>query len=82
MTIRREIAERTGRDISIGAVYATLDRLEGKGYLSSSIREATAERGGRAKKYFKIRAEGQRVLRDSQQAISSMQAGFEPLLGV
>ncbi len=82
MTIRREIADRTGRDISIGAIYATLDRLEEKGYLSFSFGDATSERGGRAKKYFRIRAAGQKVLNESQQAISSMQSGFEPLLGV
>ena len=82
MTIRREIADRTERDISIGAVYATLDRLEEKGYLSTSIGEATAERGGRAKKYFRLSAAGRRVLSDSQKALMNMASGFEPILGV
>ena len=56
MTIRREIEDRTGRNLSIGAVYATLDRLESKGYVSSSLSEPTAERGGRAKRLFRIEA--------------------------
>jgi DNA-binding PadR family transcriptional regulator len=49
MTVRREIEERTGRNISIGAVYTTLERLQAKGYVSSLVGEPTAERGGRAK---------------------------------
>src|SRR5688572_33434410 len=58
MTVRREIEERTGREISIGAVYATLERLEAKGYVSSFTGEPTAERGGRAKRHFEIEAAG------------------------
>jgi PadR family transcriptional regulator PadR len=46
MIVRREIEERTGRNISIGAVYATLERLEAKGYVSSSTGDPTPERGG------------------------------------
>src|SRR5207344_2564136 len=76
MTVRREIEERTGREISIGAVYATLERLEAKGYVSSSTGEPTAERGGRAKRLFQIEAEGERVLRASQEAIRKMTAGL------
>jgi PadR family transcriptional regulator, regulatory protein PadR len=53
MTVRREIEKRTGRDISIGAVYATLERLETKGFVSSFTGEPTAERGGRAKRLFR-----------------------------
>lgn len=81
MTIRREICERTGRDVSIGAVYATLDRLEEKGYVKSFLGEATAERGGRAKKYFQIRAAGERALRASREAIAGMLQGLEPIGG-
>jgi PadR family transcriptional regulator PadR len=58
MTVRREIEERTGRNISIGAVYATLERLETKGYVRSFLGEPTAVRGGRAKRLFQIEAEG------------------------
>jgi PadR family transcriptional regulator, regulatory protein PadR len=76
MTIRREIDERTGRNISIGAVYATLDRLEGKGYVSSFVGEPTAERGGRAKRHFQIEADGEVALRTSQEAIRKMTVGL------
>jgi DNA-binding PadR family transcriptional regulator len=76
MTIRREIEERTGRNLSIGAVYATLDRLESKGYVSSFLGEPTAERGGRAKRLFRIEAEGNQALRASQNAIRKMALGL------
>lgn len=75
MTVRREIEERTGRNISIGAVYATLERLEGKGYVSSSIGEPTPERGGRAKRIFHVEAAGKRALRTSEQIIRNMTPG-------
>ncbi|MGH2436999.1 MAG: PadR family transcriptional regulator, partial [bacterium] len=70
------IEDRTGRNISIGAVYATLQRLEAKGYVSSSLGEPTAERGGRAKRLFRIEAEGARALQASQEAIRRMTLGL------
>src|SRR5690348_14426113 len=76
MTVRREIEERTGRNISIGAVYTTLERLQAKGYVSSLIGEPTAERGGRAKRLFRIEMEGERALRASQDAIRKMTLGL------
>jgi DNA-binding PadR family transcriptional regulator len=76
MTVRREIERRTGRNVSIGAVYATLERLEGKGYVSSSTGEPTAERGGRAKRIFRMEADGKRALATSQEAIRKMAAGL------
>jgi len=77
MDIRREIEARTGRDISIGAVYATLERLEEKGYVSSFIAEATPERGGRSKRIFQLRAAGKRALQVSEETIRSMTAGIK-----
>lgn len=77
MTVRREIEERTGRDISIGAVYATLERLEAKGYVSSFTGEPTAERGGRAKRFFRIEAAGEEALRASHEAIRRMTQGLK-----
>jgi len=76
MTVRREIEERTGRNISIGAVYTTLERLQTKGYVSSLVGEPTAERGGRAKRLFRIEADGERALRASQEAIRQMTIGL------
>jgi len=77
VTVRREIEQRTGRDISIGAIYTTLQRLESKGYVSSAVGEPTAERGGRAKRMFRLEAEGRRALRASQIAIAQMTAGIQ-----
>ncbi|HEY4089733.1 MAG TPA: PadR family transcriptional regulator [Bryobacteraceae bacterium] len=51
------------REVSLGSVYTTLDRLEQKGYLRSWTGESTPERGGRAKRYYEVQASGQRALR-------------------
>src|SRR6202167_4821345 len=77
MIVRREIESRTGRNISIGAVYATLERLEAKGYVSSSTGEPTPERGGRAKRLFRVETAGNRALQISDQTIRSMTAGLK-----
>jgi DNA-binding PadR family transcriptional regulator len=79
--VQQEIQRRTGRTCSIGALYTTLDRLEQKGFVSSWMGEPTPERGGRAKKFFKVEASGEAALRQSYAATSSMVAGLEPLLG-
>jgi len=76
MIVRREIEERTGRNISIGAVYATLERLQAKGYVSSFTGEPTPERGGRAKRLFRVEFAGNRALQISDQTIRSLTAGL------
>jgi PadR family transcriptional regulator, regulatory protein PadR len=76
MTVRREIEQRTGRDISIGAVYATLDRLATKGHVTSLVGEPTASRGGRAKRLFRIQGSGERALEASQKAFRNMTLGL------
>jgi PadR family transcriptional regulator, regulatory protein PadR len=76
MIVRREIEKQTGRNISIGAVYATLERLEAKGYVSSSTGEPTPERGGRAKRLFRVEFAGNRALQISDQTIRSLTAGL------
>jgi DNA-binding PadR family transcriptional regulator len=76
MTIRREIAERTGREVSVGAIYTTLERLERKGYVSSWIGEPSAVRGGRAKRYFKIDAPGAKALNDARWAADRLAEGL------
>jgi PadR family transcriptional regulator, regulatory protein PadR len=76
MTVRQEIENRTGRNLSIGAVYATLERLESKGFVSSSMGEPTAERGGRAKRHFRLEADGEHALAASQDAIRRMTVGL------
>jgi PadR family transcriptional regulator, regulatory protein PadR len=77
MAVRREIEHRTGRSVSIGAVYATLERLEAKGYVSSFLGEPTAERGGRSKRFFRLESTGERALRDSQEALRRMTSGLK-----
>ena len=76
MSVREEIEERTGRDLAIGAVYATLDRMETKGYVRSRIGESTAERGGKARRYYKMLPKGEAVLRDALRQLNSMVAGL------
>jgi DNA-binding PadR family transcriptional regulator len=82
--IRQTVAEATERDVSIGAVYATLDRLERKGYLKSWQGEATPERGGRAKRYFRVEGVGVQALNDTRNARNRLEAGLglEPVGGV
>ena len=72
-----EIEQRTGRSLTVGALYRTLDRLEGKGYVNSSFGDPTPERGGRSKRYFKIRPLGIRALRASREALTAMWDGLE-----
>ena len=78
--IRLDIEQRTGRAVTVGALYRTLDRLEDKGYISSAFSDPTPERGGRSKRYFTVRARGLRALRASRQALSAMWEGLEPLV--
>jgi|ERR1044071_2137368 DNA-binding PadR family transcriptional regulator len=65
VTIREELATRLEREVSIGAVYTTLGRLEEKGFVSSILGSPTPERGGRAKRFFHIEADGAEALRNS-----------------
>jgi len=76
--IRLEIEERTGRSLTVGALYRTLDRLEQKGYVASWFGDPTPERGGRSKRYFKVRPTGLRALRASRDALAAMWDGLEP----
>ena len=79
--IREEIERRSGRAVSRGAVYITLERLEEKGLLSSSSGEASAARGGRPKRLFRVTAYGLRSVRHSLAQMKRMHAGLEALLG-
>jgi PadR family transcriptional regulator PadR len=76
VTIRREIEVRTGREISLGAIYPTLDRLEDKGYVSSRRGEPTGERGGRARRHFRLEAGGMAALQRSRELVAAMWEGF------
>jgi PadR family transcriptional regulator PadR len=70
--ISREIEGRSGREVALGSVYATLERLEEKGLVTSELGEPTPERGGRAKKYFRVTAKGLREVRLTQRALKKL----------
>jgi DNA-binding PadR family transcriptional regulator len=76
VSIQDHIKERTGREPSTGSIYASLDRLEEKGFVKSRQGEPTKERGGRAKLYFTITAPGEHALRESLQAINALSQGL------
>src|SRR5438128_2076218 len=69
-TIQERIEELTGRNISVGALYTTLDRLETKGLVSSWWGEPTPERGGRRKRYYRIEASGAEAVRRTEEIAS------------
>ncbi len=77
--IRKELELRAGRAITGGSVYATLDRLEQKGYVTSRLGEPLAERGGRARTYFKVEAPGMKALQASYGALKRMATGVKIL---
>jgi PadR family transcriptional regulator PadR len=80
VSIAREL-EAAGRRVTLGAVYLALDRLEGQRLLASSLGEATTQRGGRAKRYFRVTANGLRAVRATQQAFVTMWRGIPELDG-
>jgi DNA-binding PadR family transcriptional regulator len=76
VSVRQEIQTRTGRDVSVGAVYATLDRLQAKGYVISSYGSPTEERGGRSKRFFRITPEGLSAVNATHRALGNMIEGL------
>jgi PadR family transcriptional regulator len=66
VTIHQALEEATNRSITIGSLYTTLSRLEEKGLVESWVGEPTAERGGRAKKHYRINASGRSLLAEVQ----------------
>ena len=79
--ISEAIEESSGKEVAIGSVYITLERLENKGLVTSRLGEPTAERGGRAKTYFKVTARGLREVRNTQRTLVSLWAGVPQLKG-
>jgi DNA-binding PadR family transcriptional regulator len=77
VSIADDIAERTRRAVSLGAVYKTLERLEDKGLVASRVGNPTPERGGRRKKHYRVLAPGQRALAQSLGALRAMTAGLD-----
>lgn len=77
VSIQRTVEEVGGRSTSLGAIYTTLERLEQKGYVSSYEGEATPQRGGRPKRYFKVEAPGLRALNDANSTRSQLMQGVD-----
>ena len=72
VTISRELEDTTGRDAVLGSVYNALDRLEDKGLVSSRLADPTPERGGRAKRFFRVTAKGVREVHTTRQALTAL----------
>jgi|ERR1700722_12420366 PadR family transcriptional regulator PadR len=70
--ISKEMQRATGRQVSLGSVYAALDRLEHKQMVTSRLGDPTAARGGRAKRYFDVTEKGLREVRRTRKALQSL----------
>ena len=79
--IAREIEARSRRDVALGSVYAALDRLEEKGLVTSRLGDPTAVRGGRAKRFFVVTAQGLRDVRETPRALVNLWRGLPELGG-
>ena len=77
VAVQREIAQRTGRATSFATVYTTLNRLEAKGLITSRLGDATAERGGRRKRFFSVLAPGRKAVRASLHELRTMLRGLD-----
>ena len=74
--VLKEVEHRLGREVPAGAVYATLDRLEAKGLLSSELGPGTPVRGGRPKRHYRIEAKGLRALNSVREATNRLWDGI------
>jgi PadR family transcriptional regulator PadR len=79
--IARQLEDTGGREVLLGSVYAALERLEAKGLVGSRMGDPTPERGGRAKKYFKLTAKGLREVRETRRTLVKLWRGLPELQG-
>ena len=80
--ILNEVQTRLDREVAAGAVHATLNRLEAKGLLTSSLGPGTEVRAGRPRRYYKLSSTGRRALNDARSAVNYLWRGFRwPLKG-
>jgi DNA-binding PadR family transcriptional regulator len=79
--ISEAIEENSGREVALGSVYVTLERLQRKGLVTSRLGEPTPERGGRAKTYFRVTAKGLRAVRKAQRTLVNLWSGVPQLEG-
>ncbi len=81
VVVQAAIRRKARRDLTLGTIYKTLSRLEIKGFVTSELGEPTAERGGRAKRYYRVTAAGRRVLQAQLSALRAMASGLDVGLG-
>ncbi len=81
VTISRELERLRGKDVSVGSVYAALDRLESKGLVASSLGDPTPERGGKAKRFFRITKSGLRQVHETRRTLSMLWKKLPELKG-
>ena len=82
VSIHKRVADLSDpKRVSLGAVYVALDRLEDKGMITSALADPTPERGGRAKRYFRITAKGIREVRETQHVLVKLWKGVPELKG-
>jgi len=77
VTIRQELIDRADKDVAVGAIYTGLERLEKKGFVKSRYGEPTPERGGRAKRFYRVTALGVTALQETQTAIQNLSEGLD-----
>jgi len=76
VSIRQEIERRTGSAVAIGAVYATLDRLGEKRFVTPRLSDPLPMRGGRARKHWRLTALGERAVRNAATSLAGMLDGL------
>lgn len=74
-SIRQLLHAEVDRDVALGALYSTLERMERKGLVSSQLGESTAQRGGRPKRFFSVTAQGENALTKAKKALDTMWQG-------
>jgi len=79
--ISTELLNTTGREVALGSVYAALDRLEQKQFISSTLGDSTPSRGGRAKRYFRATSKGMREIKRTRTALINLWRGIPQLEG-
>jgi DNA-binding PadR family transcriptional regulator len=79
--ISRELEAHRGREVSVGSVYAALERLEAKTLVSSSLGDPTPERGGKAKRYFRVTREGLRQVQETRRVLTKLWRELPQLKG-
>ena len=77
VVVQSAIRRKARRDLTLGTIYKTLSRLEAKGFVTSELGEPTAERGGRAKRYYHVSAAGRRALQQQLASLRAMATGLD-----